>query len=84
MAASENTVKVLEYCKNHVGEMITHDTLATALGHTAKQVVPMDNYWTGECGGSVLQRSEPVEVTVTDAEGKPTVKKVRCISCVVE
>ena len=32
MAASENTVKVLEYCKNHVGVMITHDTLATVSG----------------------------------------------------
>ena len=44
----------------------------------------MVNYWTGECGGSVLQCSEPVEVTVTDAEGKPTVKKVHYISYVGE
>ena len=36
MAASENTVKVLEYRKNHVGEMITDDTLATAQGAYSK------------------------------------------------
>ena len=44
----------------------------------------MVNYWTGESGGSVLQRSEPVEVTITDAEGKSTVKKVRYIFYVGE
>jgi len=84
MAASENTVKVLEYCKEHVGEMITQDTLAAALGLTAKQVNPMVTYWATARGGNVLQRSEPVEVTVTDTEGKPAVKKVRYISYVGE
>jgi hypothetical protein len=84
MAASENTMKVLEYCKEHVGEMITQDTIAEALGLTAKQVNPMVTYWATARGGNVLQRSEPVEVTLTDAEGKPVTKKVRYISYIGE
>lgn len=82
MAVSENTQKVLEYCKNHVGEMITQETIAEALGLTPKQVNPMVTYWATARGGNVLQRSEQVETTVMDAEGKPTVKKVRYISYV--
>lgn len=85
MAASENTMKVLEYLKEHTGEMITQDTIAEALGLTAKQVNPMVTYWTREREGNtppVVVRSEPVEVTVNDAEGKPTTKKVRYISFV--
>lgn len=84
MAISENTTKVLEYCKEHVGEMITQDVIAEALGLTAKQVNPMVTYWATARGGNVLQRSDPVEVTVTDAEGNPTTKKVRYISYVGE
>jgi hypothetical protein len=84
MAASENTVKVLEYCKEHVGEMITQDTIAAALGLTAKQVNPMVTYWATARGGNVLQRSEPVEVASVDAEGKSVTKKVRYISYVGE
>ena len=84
MAASENTMKVLEYCKEHVGEMITQDTIAEVLGLTAKQVNPMVTYWATARGGNVLQRSEPVEVTLTDAEGKPVTKKVRYISYIGE
>ena len=66
MAASENTVKVLEYCKEHVGEMITQETIAEALGLTPKQVNPMVTYWATARGGNVLQRSEPVETTVME------------------
>ena len=84
MAASENTVKVLEYCKEHVGEMITQETIAEALGLTPKQVNPMVTYWATARGGNKVVRSEPVEVTVNDEEGKPTTKKVRYISYVGE
>jgi len=84
MAISENTTKVLEYCKEHVGEMITQDVIANALGLTAKQVNPMVTYWATARGGNVLQRSDPVEVTVTDTEGNPVTKKVRYISYVGE
>lgn len=80
MAVSENTTRVLEYLKEHNGEMITHETLADALGLTVKQVIPMVTYWATARGGNVVMRSEPVEVTVNDDEGKPTVKKVRYIS----
>ena len=82
MAVSENTQKVLEFVKEHSGEMITKETIAEALGLTTKQVNPMITYWCKEHGETPAQlmRSEPVEVTVNDAEGKPTVKKVRYIS----
>lgn len=82
MAISENTQKVLDYLKDHQGEMITHETLANELGCTVKQVIPMVNYWAGPRGGNVVVRSEPVEVTVNDAEGKPVTKKVKYISYV--
>ena len=82
MAVSENTQNVLNYLKEHTGEMITHETLAEALGLTVKQVIPMVTYWATARGGNVVVRSEPVEVTVNDADGQPTVKKVRYISYV--
>ena len=44
MAISENTQKVLDYLKEHTGEMITHETLAEHLGCTVKQVIPMVTY----------------------------------------
>lgn len=84
MAVSENTQNVLNYLKEHNGEMITHETLADALGLTVKQVIPMVTYWATARGGNVVVRSEPVEVTVNDDEGKPTVKKVRYISYIGE
>lgn len=80
MAISENTQNVLNYLKEHTGEMITNDTLAEALGLSPKATIPMVNYWAGPRGGNVVVRSEPVEVTVNDAEGKPVTKKVRYIS----
>jgi len=82
MAISENTQKVLDYLKDHQGEMITHETLAEHLGCTVKQVIPMVTYWATARGGNKAMRSEPVEVTVNDEEGKPTTKKVRYISYV--
>lgn len=84
MAASENTLKVLDYLKEHVGEMITQETIANALGLTPKQVNPMVTYWATARGGNVVERSEPVEVVVNDAEGKPVTKKVRYISYIGE
>ena len=84
MAISENTQKVLDYLMNHQGEMITHETLAEELGCTVKQVIPMVTYWATARGGNKVVRSEPVEVTVTDDEGKPATKKVRYISYVGE
>ena len=82
MAISENTQNVLNYLKEHTGEMITNYTLAEALGLSPKATIPMVNYWAGPRGGNVVVRSEPVEVTVNDDEGKPTTKKVRYISYV--
>lgn len=82
MAISENTQKVLDYLMNHQGEMITHETLAEELGCTVKQVIPMVTYWATARGGNKVVRSEPVEVTVNDDEGKPVTKKVRYISYV--
>lgn len=84
MAISENTQKVLDYLKDHQGEMITHETLAEELGCTVKQVIPMVTYWATARGGNKVVRSEPVEVTVNDDEGKPVTKKVRYISYVGE
>lgn len=84
MAVSENTQKVLDYLKDHQGEMITHETLANAIGCTVKQVIPMVTYWATERGGNKVVRSEPVDITVTDDNGNPTTKKVRYISYVGE
>ena len=85
MAVSENTMKVLEFLKEHTGEMLTYEDVARGIGVTPKQVNPMITYWTREREGNTpaqVVRSEPVEVTVNDAEGKPTTKKVRYISYV--
>lgn len=85
MAVSENTTRVLEYIKEHNGELMTYETIAEALGLTPKQVNPMITYWTREREGNtppVVVRSEPVEVTLTGEDDKPMVKKVRYISYV--
>ena len=85
MAASENTMKVLDFLKEHTGELITQDDIAEAIGVTVKQVNPMITYWTREREGNtppVVVRAEPVEITVTDEEGNPKTKKVRYISYV--
>ena len=76
MAISENTTRVLEYLKEHTGDMITNDSLAEALDLSPKSTIPMVNYWVKQ---GVVVRSEPVEVTVKDAEGKPTTKNVKYI-----
>ena len=85
MAVSENTMKVLDFLKEHVGEMLTYEDVAAGVGVTPKQVNPMITYWTREREGNtppVVVRSEPVEVTVMDEDNKPTTKKVRYISYV--
>ena len=79
MAISENTTRVLEYLKEHTGDMITNDMLAEALELSPKSTIPMVNYWVKQ---GLVVRSEPVEVTVTNAEGNPTTKSVKYISYV--
>jgi len=81
MELTENTTKVLNYLKEHTGEMITNDMLAAGTGFSPKQTIPMVTRLVKE---NLAVRSEPVEVTVNDAEGKPTTKKVRYISYVGE
>ncbi len=72
---SESTQKVLEYVKNHSGEMLTKEMIAKALGLTPKEVVPMINYWAGPRGGFVIGRTDPQEVV--DENGvKKTIKYV--------
>ena len=51
---------------------------------TPNNIIPMVTYWATARGGNKVVRSEPVEVTVNDEEGKPTTKKVRYISYVGE
>lgn len=77
MAISENTTRVLDYLKEHTGEMITNDSLAEALELSPKSTIPMVNYWVKQ---GVVVRSEPVEIVVNDADDKPVTKKVKYIS----
>lgn len=75
---SENTQKVLDYLKDHAGEMFTKEQLAEALGINVKAITPMVNYWASERGGNLVARSEPQEVK--DAEGNS--KQIKYISYV--
>lgn len=75
---SENTMKVLDFLKEHAGETITNDDIAFALGLSPRATVPMVNYWASARGGNVVMRSEPEEIT--DSNGN--VKKIRYITYV--
>lgn len=78
MAMKENTVRVLNYLKEHNGEQVTAADIAEALNLQKRSVDGIVTSAFQRKGYSV--RSEPQEVEVVGEDGSVTHKTVKFIS----